>query len=393
MVAEKKLTHTDSALIDVVELTRSLIQCESVTPIEGGALELLEGVLKSLGFECHRLGYSQEGHESVDNLFAILKHKDTSAPHLCFAGHTDVVPAGPLKGWKSPPFEAQLKEGVIIGRGAADMKGGIAAFVSALEKVACKGGFPCTISLLITGDEEGIAVNGTKKVLKWMKEQNYSPDFCLVGEPTSLKYLGDTIKIGRRGSLNTILRLRGKQGHVAYPQLSDNPIPKMLQVLEILHPGPLEAPCKVFEPSNLEITSIDVGNQTTNLIPHEISARFNIRFNKQHTCESLAKWIKDTATKISDNFEFDFEFSGNADLCENEKWTARLEQAITKVTNKPTNLSTIGATSDARFIKDLCPVVEFGLPNATMHQVNEQVTVEDLQKLEEIYFNFIQACR
>lgn len=379
-----------SQMSDLTTMTQALIGCQSVTPKDEGALDLLEGWLQDLQFSTTRLPFQEEGTAGVDNLFAIFKHPDSSKPHLCFAGHVDVVPPGPLEKWQSNPFKAEIRDDTLIGRGAVDMKGAITAFIAALKEIYQEqGSFPYTISLLITGDEEDVAINGTKKVLKWLEAQKIKPDFCLVGEPTSVQKLGDTIKVGRRGSLNTHLTLEGKQGHVAFPQFSDNPIPKMVKILTTLLKGPSETPSTLFEPTNLEVTSIDVGNSTTNLIPQDISARFNIRFNDQHTGKSLAKWIEGTIKEITTAYKISFEFSGDADLCQDETWTQALERAITLVTAQKTQRSTAGATSDARFIKDICPVVEFGLLNTTMHQIDERVSLKDLEDLKRIYHKFI----
>ncbi len=378
------------SLLDPVRLTQELIRCQSVTPLEGGALDLLESWLTDLGFLCHRLSFSEKGTEDVENLFAIRPLEGTE--NYCFAGHTDVVPAGDQKSWSHGPFDAILKDGVLYGRGAVDMKGSIAAFVAAIARSLKNGKPPLqTLSFLITGDEEGLALNGTRKVLTWLDDQKIPLDFCLVGEPSSIHKLGDTIKIGRRGSLNTLLTVRGKQGHVAFPEKSDNPLPKLISILHILKEGPFENKSDFFDPSNLEITSIDVGNATTNLIPETATARFNIRFNDQHTGKSLSDWIKDVCTKHTNTFETEFEFSGEAEFIEPNAITDHMCAVIKEKTGLSPNLTTAGATSDARFIRHHCPVVEFGLVGQTMHQVNECVDIKDLETLTEIYGKFFKT--
>ena len=376
-------------LQDPVYLTQELIKCQSVTPFEGGALTLLESWLSALGFECHRLPFSDENTPDVDNLFAI--RKGSNAFHFCFAGHTDVVPAGPLKAWVQQPFAAKVIDDHVLGRGAVDMKGGISCFVSALARLHAQNQNPdFTVSLLITGDEEDVAINGTQKVLKWIEGQHIQLDFCLVGEPSSVKTLGDTIKIGRRGSLNTTMTFTGKQGHVAFPEKSNNPVPKMIACLHALNSGPKEGTSDFFDASNLEITSIDVGNKTTNLIPEAITARFNIRFNDLHTGDSLSQWIKETAHQHCDLVSFEFEFSGEAEFVKPNATVKKLESAITEVTSLTPDLTTAGATSDARFIRYYCPVIEFGHVGETMHQINEKVATKDLEDLTSIYKVFLE---
>lgn len=373
----------DYPLTDPVQLTQELIRCQSVTPVEGGALRLLDKWLTALGFTCHFLSFSQEGTPDVDNLFAIRTVEGT--PNFCFAGHTDVVPSGDLNSWQHDPFQGTITNNVLFGRGAVDMKGAIAAFVASIAR-ALEANTPLeTLSFLITGDEEGIAINGTRKVLTWLQDQKISLDFCLVGEPSCAEYIGDTLKIGRRGSLNTLLTVRGKQGHVAFPEQSDNPLPRLISILNILKTGPKEDKSHFFDPTNLEITSIDVGNATTNLIPEVGQARFNIRFNDQHTGHSLSEWIKDVCACHSDDFETEFEFSGEAEFIEPNAVTDHMCSVIKEKTGLISDLTTAGATSDARFIRHHCPVVEFGLVGRTMHQVNECVPLSDLELLTTLY--------
>ncbi len=388
---EKEMTYP---LTDPVRLAQELIQCQSITPTEGGALDLLEKWLTSLGFTCHRLSFSEQGTADVENLFAIKTVKGTD--NFCFAGHTDVVPVGDPKNWSQDPFQGVITDDVLIGRGAVDMKGAIAAFVAAIARSIDQGSAPQqTLSFLITGDEEGVAINGTRKVLKWLDEQNIKLDFCLVGEPTCVEQVGDTLKIGRRGSLNTYLTVRGKQGHVAFPEKADNPLPKLVSILHTLKEGPQENKSAFFDPSNLELTSLDVGNQTTNLIPEKATARFNIRFNDQQTGKKLSEWIQDICTQYATNFTTEFEFSGEAEFLEPNDMTAHMSSVIKALTGLTPDMTTAGATSDARFIRHHCPVVEFGLIGRTMHQTNECVPISDLELLTQIYGKMFKtaACK
>jgi len=326
-------------LQDPIKLTQDLIQCPSVTPQEGGALDYLETCLIDLGFTCHRLSFSEGSTESVDNLFALYT-AEAGSPHFCFAGHTDVVPAGDLTAWQSDPFQGTLKDDHLYGRGAVDMKGSIACFVAALGRFFAQGKLPSySISLLITGDEEGIALNGTRKVLTWLEEKNIPIDFCLVGEPTCHTQLGDTIKIGRRGSLNTHLTVQGKQGHVAFPDQTDNPVTTLVQILNDLKQGPPENKSSFFDPSNLEVTSIDVNNDTTNLIPNKATARFNIRFNDQHTGKTLSNWIHSICKTYTQDFDLNFEFSGEAEFVEPNETIHKIAKSIEEVTGLAPSLT------------------------------------------------------
>lgn len=376
------------ARLDPVPLAQALIRCPSVTPQDAGALDVLSEVLRGLGFICHRLPFG-EGAERVDNLFA---RWGSGGPHFCFAGHTDVVPAGERAQWRHDPFAGTVEDGVLHGRGASDMKGAIAAFVAAagdylVNSQAALGG---TLSLLITGDEEGPARNGTRRVLDWLRAQGMLPDHCLVGEPTNPQHLGEMIKIGRRGSLNTRLTVHGTQGHVAYPQLADNPLPRLLDMLDRLRAAPLDPGTEHFQASNLELTSIDVGNRATNVIPGEAEARFNIRFNDRHTGEGLMAWIRDTLADVGGRYTLAFDLSGEAFLTSPGLFSTLVSQAVFAETKRMPALSTSGGTSDARFIKDVCPVLEFGLPSTTMHKVNEQVAVDDVQGLARIYLGILK---
>jgi succinyl-diaminopimelate desuccinylase len=376
-----------------VELAQALIRCPSVTPREGGALDVLIEALAPAGFVCERLVFGGGDAEAVDNLYA---RAGAGSPHLCFAGHTDVVPPGDLSRWTHPPFAGEIAGDVLYGRGAADMKGAVACFAAAaLDYLAAQGDdFDGSISLLITGDEEGVAVNGTCKVLEWMAPRGERPDHCLVGEPTNGSRLGEAIKIGRRGSLSGMLTVTGIQGHVAYPHLALNPVRGLIAVLAQLYDKPLDFGSAHFSASNFEVTSIDVGNPATNVIPAVASARFNIRFNDRHTAEALETLLKEQTAealaKTGLSFELVFEPANHAFLTEPGPLDALLSEAVRDVTGLTPALTTDGGTSDARFIKDLCPVVEFGLTTATIHKVDEQVPLSDLAQLTAIYRRFLE---
>jgi succinyl-diaminopimelate desuccinylase len=373
---------------DPVAIARELLRCRSVTPAEGGALAYLEATLKSAGFAVHRMTFSEPGTADVENLYARI---GSAAPNLVFAGHTDVVPPGEESAWTHPPFSGDLAGGKLYGRGAVDMKGGIACMVAAvLDHLAANGGKPKgSISFLITGDEEGIAVNGTPKLLQWAAERGEKFDHCLLGEPSNVHELGDTIKIGRRGSLNGHLTVSGKQGHVAYPDRADNPIRGLVKLIAALQAEPLDKGTKQFSASHLEFVSVDVGNKTVNLIPGEARAQFNIRFNDKHTLESLKKLIEKRAKKAAGSkikFAFKWQPSNAAVFVTKPgPFTGLVTAAIKKTTGRKPKLSTSGGTSDARFMTRYCPVVEFGLVGQTMHQVDERVPIADLRALTTIY--------
>lgn len=390
------MPHAALPVIDPVALTQSLIRCPSVTPADAGALDVLAQALTDLGFACHRMTFSEEGTPDIDNLYARL---GTQGPNFCFAGHTDVVPVGDAGGWTVDPFAAEIRDGKLYGRGTADMKGAIAAFVAAVSRLMAAQGTPDgSISLLITGDEEGPSINGTRKVLDWMAERGETIDVCLVGEPTNPRSLGDMIKIGRRGSISGRITVHGTQGHVAYPHLADNPVPRLVRMVSALLAEPLDHGTEFFQPSNLEVVSVDVGNPTTNIIPGEARALFNIRFNTLHTGASLEAWIRarldaavlDPARDGDDAdpaalYSLTMTESGEAFLTQPGPFSSLLAEAVQAVTGKTPDLSTSGGTSDARFIKNVCPVAEFGLVGQTMHKVNEHIAVEDLEKLTQIY--------
>jgi succinyl-diaminopimelate desuccinylase len=377
---------------DPVGLTQALIRCESVTPAEGGALTLLQNVLEPAGFTCHRLVFSEPGTPDVDNLYARI---GTGRPHLCFAGHTDVVPAGNEAAWTSPPFSGEIRDGRIYGRGAVDMKGCIGAFVAAaLKYMAHHNGLPRgSLSFLITGDEEGPSINGTMKLLDWLKTRDEVIDACLVGEPSNPKALGDEIRIGRRGSLNAELIVHGIQGHSAYPQIADNPVPKLARIIDRLATAKLDDGTANFQPSNLQVTVISVPNTATNVIPGHAVAKLNIRYNDSWTRPKIEDWVRTSVDKAASEVsaKYDLEFSGTGDvfLTKPGPLVTTLTDAIKSITGRTPALTTGGGTSDARFIKDMCPVVEFGLVNATIHQVDENTTVSDLTTLTTIYERFI----
>lgn len=370
------------AEIDALALAQALIRRPSVTPADAGALDVLEAVLKELGFATHRLPFGD-----VDNLYA---RRGDTAPHFCFAGHTDVVPVG--EGWKADPFAAEVKDGVLYGRGAADMKSAIAAFVAAVSRVAPPKG---SISLLITGDEEGAAVNGTIKLLEWLKARGEKIDHCVVGEPTSVSTTGDTLKIGRRGSINFRLTVRGVQGHVGYPQKARNPIPALAELVTQLAGHKLDKGTEHFDPSTLAFTTVDVGNPATNVIPGEARAGFNIRFNDRHTPDSLTNFVKDRAQRVAQETGCEIEVvsqtSGVAFLTQPGKFTQLVSDTVATVTGQAPFFSTSGGTSDARFIKDACPVVELGLAGATMHKADECVPVAEIAALTDIYAALLAA--
>jgi len=376
--------------MDPVEFASALIRKPSVTPIEAGTLDLLQTTLEGLGFVCTRYLFGEADDPDnmiVDNLYARL---GTKAPNFCFAGHVDVVPAGETAKWKEDPFSGVVKDGLLMGRGAADMKGAIAAYVSAVANLLESGWTPeGSLSFLITGDEEGPAINGTKKLLAAITEAGEVIDDCLVGEPTNPNQLGDMIKNGRRGSMNTVLTVRGTQGHVAYPHLAENPVPKLVDILNVLKARALDTGSEFFQPSNLEITTVDVGNPTENMIPETASARFNIRFNVHHTGASLSEWvetvIQDARKDFKGQIDLKIRVSGESFLTTPGKLTDVMCAAVETVTGRKPELSTSGGTSDARFISNYAPVAEFGLVGATMHKVNEEVAVEDISLLMKIY--------
>ncbi|MGB6543766.1 MAG: succinyl-diaminopimelate desuccinylase [Xanthobacteraceae bacterium] len=382
-----------AASADPLAIARDLVRCRSVTPEEGGALAYLQDVLAKAGFAVHRMTFAEPGTAPVENLYARI---GTEKPNLVFAGHTDVVPPGEEAAWRHPPFAGEVEGGMLYGRGAVDMKGGIACFLAAaLDYLGAHGGKAKrgSISFLITGDEEGVAVNGTPKLLKWAAERGEIFDHCILGEPSNVDVLGDTIKAGRRGSLNGTLVVTGRQGHVAYPDRADNPIRGLVALIAALQ-APLDEGSAQFDPSHLEFTSVDVGNATVNLIPGEARARFNIRHNDRHSQTALKTLIEHRAKAAAAgrvHYAFDWQPS-NAEVFVTKPgaFTKLAEDAIAEVTGRKPKLSTSGGTSDARFIKDHCPVLEFGLVGQTMHAVDECAPVADLITLTAIYRRIIE---
>jgi succinyl-diaminopimelate desuccinylase len=373
---------------DPIVLARELVRCPSVTPAEGGALAFVEGVLKAVGFAVHRVTFAEPGTAPVENLYARI---GDAGPHFVFAGHTDVVPPGDEAKWTHSPFAGDIAGGALYGRGAVDMKGAVACMLAAaLDHLAARGGRPKgSISFLITGDEESVAVNGTVKLLTWARERGERFDHCILGEPSNATALGDTVKIGRRGSLNGTLVVTGKQGHVAYPERADNPVRGLVALMAALMATPLDHGSAQFGASNLEFTSIDIGNPVVNLIPGEARARFNIRFNDHHSQTSLKMLLEKRAADAAAGrirWHIDWEPS-NADsfVTRPGPFVDLVRGAIKAVTGKEPELSTTGGTSDARFIKDHCPVLEFGLVGQTMHQVDEHTAVADLATLTAVY--------
>jgi succinyl-diaminopimelate desuccinylase len=377
---------------DPVAIARDLIRCPSVTPEEGGAIAYLQRVLAAAGFEVHRVMFTEPGYDNIENLYARI---GTGAPRFVFAGHTDVVPPGEDRLWTYAPFFGEIAEEVLFGRGAVDMKGAIAcALAAALDYLAAGGGgSKGSISFLITGDEEGVAVNGTVKLLQWAAARGEKFDHCVLGEPSNPNSLSDMIKIGRRGSLNGTLVVTGTPGHVAYPQLADNPVRGMVRLVSALQSEPLDAGSMHFDPSNLEFTSIDVGNKTVNVIPGEARARFNIRYNDQHTRDALEALVEQRAAAAAGSIHWRIEWDpSNADvfLTSPGPFVEVVQAAVADITGKRPALSTSGGTSDARFIKDYCPVLEFGLINQTMHKIDERVPTADLVTLTAIYRRILE---
>jgi succinyl-diaminopimelate desuccinylase len=369
--------------LSALQLAKDLIACPSVTPVDADAQIVLAKALEKLGFECHHLPFAD-----VPNLFARL---GTKSPHLCFAGHTDVVPPGPIAAWTHGPFKPTESNGRLIGRGACDMKGAVAAFAGAVATYLEKNkNFSGSISFLITGDEEGPAKHGTAEVLKWMKKNNHVPDVCIVGEPTNPKKLGDEIKIGRRGSLSGHLTVKGKQGHVAYQEKADNPLPRLIQLLDALENHVFDKGTKFFPPSNLEITTIDVGNKTENLIPGQGTAHFNIRYNDTWTGKTLSAEVKEILDGVTKNYEIAFNHGAESFLTEPGDWSKLIAQAVQDITGNMPENSTKGGASDARFIKDYCPVVEFGLVNTSAHEVDEYLNINELDQLVKVYARILE---
>ena len=377
-------------IYDPLELTSELIRCRSITPNNDGAIELLSEKLENIGFNCKIIEFTEEGTEPIKNLWAQIGKQ---SPCLSFAGHTDVVPVADEDSWTSPPFEGRNDGNIIIGRGAADMKGSIGSFVSAVSTYLdeCSKEFKGSITFIITGDEEGVAINGTCKLLEWMENNGHKFDDCIVGEPTNPNKLGEMIKIGRRGSTNITIRCNGTEGHVAYPDLADNPIPKLVKLLNELIKQPLDDGNEYFDASNLELTSIDTGNFATNVIPSSISASLNVRYNDTFDKDKIEKEVLNRLNKTGyDNFDVSFQHSGDSFITEPGKFVNDLKKIIEKHCDIKPVLSTTGGTSDARFIKDYGRVVEFGLVGKSMHKIDEYSNNNDIIKLRDIYLDVLR---
>jgi succinyl-diaminopimelate desuccinylase len=372
---------TDPAPVDAVELAQALVRRPSVTPADAGAMAVVEDALKALGFECRRMRFGE-----IENLYA---RRGTAGPNLCFAGHTDVVPVGDAASWRQDPFGGRIVEGYLFGRGTVDMKGAIAAFVAAASRVLAKGEPQGSLSFLITGDEEGPAEDGTRKVVEALMAEGEAIDHCLVGEPSSSALLGDMVKVGRRGSLNAWITVEGVQGHVAYPDRAANPIPVLVKLLERLETHVLDEGYPEFQPSNLEITEVRADNEATNIIPASATARLNIRFNPAHTGASLVRWLSAECEAAGTDFKGKVRIrtaiSGEAFHTPPGPFVAMIAEAVREACGRDPELSTSGGTSDARFIRAMCPVVELGLVGTTMHKVDEQAPVEEIQALSRLY--------
>jgi succinyl-diaminopimelate desuccinylase len=375
-------------MTDALSIARDLVRCPSITPADAGALGVLENLLKAAGFDTHRITFSEPGTADIDNLYARIGNE---APHIAFAGHTDVVPPGDESAWTVGAFSGEVKDGFLYGRGTVDMKGGIACSVAAvLQYLGHHGGKPKgSISFLITGDEEDVAVNGTVKLLQWAAARGEKFDHCVLGEPTNVETLGDCIKIGRRGSLSGTLHVEGIQGHVAYPHRASNPVPDISRLIVALSDEPLDHGSAQFQASNLEFTSVDVGNSASNVIPGQARARFNIRFNDRHTQATLRELIEARLAKAAGNrikARIAWEPSNsNVFVTKPGAFTDLAVAAIEHVTGIKPELSTSGGTSDARFISQYCPVIEFGLVGQTMHQIDERASIADIEKLTRVY--------
>ena len=377
-----------SDIVNPIELTSELIQCKSITPKSEGSLDIIISYLEPLGFNCERIDFG-EGIEKVENLYARFGNIE---PNIAFAGHVDVVPTGDINNWSINPFSGEVKEGKVWGRGAADMKSGIAAFIAAVSDFLKDNknlkDFG-SISFIITSDEEGKAINGTKKVVDWLKAKSETISGCIVGEPTNVTRMGDTLKIGRRGSFTGSLTVTGIQGHVGYPHLAENPINSLLKMLEPFSKIYLDEGTKDFQPSSIMITSIDVNNDASNVIPGEVKAKFNIRFNTLHSASSLKAMLEKQFSDVTSNYKFDFFCNAEPFLTNDDFLKTTLQKAIQKVVNINPEKSTSGGTSDARFISKICPVIEFGLVGKTMHKIDENVEVNDIINLTKIYNQFL----
>ena len=377
-----------SHIINPINLTSELIRCKSITPKSEGAIDIIVSYLEPLGFKCEKIDFG-EGVEKVENLYARFGNKE---PNIAFAGHVDVVPTGDINNWTINPFGGEIQDGKIWGRGAADMKSGIAAFIAAVSQfLQFNANFKDvgSISFIITSDEEGKALNGTKKVVEWLKAKPETINGCIVGEPTNVNVIGDTLKIGRRGSFTGSLTVKGTQGHVGYPHLAENPINLLMKMLAPFSKIYLDEGTDDFQPSSIMITSIDVGNDASNIIPGEVKAKFNIRFNTLHSISSLSTMLERQFSSVTEDYEFNFFCNAEPFLTHDDFLKSTLQQAVHKIVNVNPDKSTSGGTSDARFISKICPVIEFGLVGKTMHKIDENVEVEDIANLTKIYNQFL----
>lgn len=375
-------------MIDPVALTQALVKCRSVTPVDDGALQVAIDALTPLGFKIERLRFSEDGYAPVDNIFARLGE---AGPHLCYLGHTDVVPPGDEKEWQYPPFSATLADGKIYGRGTADMKGCNAAFISAIARYLNDQPLRGSISLLLTGDEEAHAINGTVKVIEWMQKNNQMPDVALVGEPSNATALGETMRIGRRGSLSGTIRVHGIQGHSAYPERADNPVPRLVRLVYALIHTHFDSGSEFFPPTNLVISSIDVGNPAPNIIPSKAKAIFNIRFNDKWTPDSLTAKINSVLQSTGEPYELDLlPCNATSFITKPGDWVSLVSAAVEKISGTAPKLDTGGGTSDARFIAPFCPTVEYGLLNTTIHKTDEHISVSDLEALTQTYLEILK---
>ncbi len=376
-------------LIDPITLTQDSIRCQSITPRDDGALNVLANPLSKMGFDIHHLRFDGAGTEPIDNIFARL---GTKGKHLCYMGHTDVVPVGQEGDWTYPPFAAEIHEGKLYGRGAADMKGGNCAFVAAVSRFLNEHpDFKDSISLLITGDEEAKSVNGTVKVVEWMKLNAQLPDVALVGEPSNTHHMGEIIRVGRRGSLNGIIKVEGIQGHSAYPERVDNPIPHLIRLLSRLIAEKLDNGTSDFPPSHIVISSVDVGNPAHNIIPARAEALFNIRFNDKWTAETLELHLRQILNEINTNYEMIVWSNAKSFVTSNHPWRDIVIQAVERVSGQKPMADTGGGTSDARFIAEFCPVIEYGLLNATIHKIDEHASIQDIEILTKTYVEILKS--
>ena len=375
---------------NVVKLLQDLIKFETVTPKDCGSLDFLKDILSKIGFSCHIVKFSEEGYDDVLNLYARLGEKGIN---LCFAGHIDVVPCGNQKHWDHPPFECHVSDDIVYGRGVVDMKGTIAAFIGAVDKFIKEDKMEHnSISFLITGDEEGIAVNGTKKMLRWLEDRGEIIDYCIIGEPTSKDKVGDTIKVGARGSITTNIEVFGKQGHVAYHEIADNPVPKLASIIAALKELYLDDGNEYFQPSNLEFTNIFInGGTAENLIPASASVQFNIRFGNMHSADNLSKLVHNVCSRYAEEFKISWHSSGEAFVTTHDSILPIVVESIKKETGIIPNVNTLGGTSDARFMANKFQVLEIGLLNKTAHKVNEHASISDLKSITNIYYNVIEA--